>query len=439
LPQLAQDWLGCLSRWQQEYGDVVWLPMPPRKPPAVLLSLPDYVERVLVSEASLFRKAEFQRRVRVATGDGLFTSEGEEWRRQRRFLQPHLQRTQIAHYADEMVDQALKLAAQYASGSDGEREVFRDCLGLALRVVARTLFGLDLAEITSEIGNAFEMLSDSLQGWANNLSLAPTFTANADLQRMRDASRRLDALVYRVIADRQAAPHKEGRDLLSRLIAARDEEDGSNLDAGRLRDQVMTMLIAGSETIALALAWALYLLATHPEALARLRDEVNVTLGTRPPRFTDLSKLSYTDSVIRETLRLYPPTWLIGRAPIEDWSVAGYHIPCGTSVLLCPYLLHRDPRFFLQPDAFCPERWSGSQAASLPRLAYFPFGGGQRGCVGSAFAMQELALVLATVAARIDFTPIPDRVPRPLPHFTLRPERGIQLRVARRLEFSSQA
>lgn len=418
LPRLSEDWLGGLAEYQRDHGDLVWLPMPPRLPPILLVGNPDLIEQVLVRDAARFRKSALQRRVRLAMGNGLFTSDGERWRRQRRLLQPHFQPSRVAAYGEEMRTCALRLRAALSAG--GEHDVFALALDLALRVVVRALFGLSLEQVSAEVGQAFRALSDSLQRWLSSDAPLPASVVIGELAPARAAVRRLDDLVYRMIAQRRAG--SAGDDLLSLLVRSRDAEGGSMSD-GDLRDEILTMLVAGSETVALALAWGLYLLALHKEAAARLRAEVAALAG-EPGVDTPLP---YTEQVVHEALRLYPPTWAFSHAPYQDWSIGGYHVPRDTTVLMSPYLLHRDPRFFSEPLRFLPERWDAS-APAPPRYAYLPFGGGPRACLGMRFALLELRLVLATVLPGVALSPIPERPPRALPHFTLRPEAGVWLR-----------
>jgi cytochrome P450 len=249
--------------------------------------------------------------------------------------------------------------------------------------------------------------------------------------RLRRATRTLDRLVYRVIAERRASGQERG-DLLSLLLAARDADDGSAMSDRQLRDEVMTLVLAGHETTALALTWAWYLLAMHPDAEARLHAELHEVLGDRQPAVEDLPRLTVTNWVIAEALRLYPPAWMIERAPVRDTELGGHRLRANTTVLLSPWAIHRDPRWYQRPLAFEPERWADDLARSLPRFAYLPFGGGPRQCIGNTFALTEAALLLASIARQVRLELLTGQTVEPAPTITLRPAGGLRMRIRRR-------
>jgi cytochrome P450 len=247
--------------------------------------------------------------------------------------------------------------------------------------------------------------------------------------RLRRAVRRLDALVYRIIAERRTSGQDRG-DLLSLLVQARDADDGSGMSDRQLRDEVMTLVLAGHETTALALTWTWYLLAEHPQVEPGLRAELNGVLKGRPPELADVARLPFTNAVIAEVLRLYPPVWAIGREAIENTRIGEMAVQRGTVVLFSPWTMHRDERFFPEPDAFRPERWLDGLASRLPRFAYYPFGGGPRQCIGNVFALTEGALLLATIAQRYRLALVPGQTIVPVPTSTLRPARPVMMQVS---------
>jgi cytochrome P450 len=246
----------------------------------------------------------------------------------------------------------------------------------------------------------------------------------------REAARRLDAVIYGILRERRRAARDTG-DLLSLLLGAQDE-DGSRMTDRQLRDEVMTLFLAGHETTANALAWTWWLLAQHPEVEARLHAELHDALNGRAAALDDLPRLRYTECVVSEAMRLYPPAWAMGREALEDVELAGYRIPRGSQVLMSQWVMHRDPRWFEEPERFWPERWAGDLARRLPKFAYFPFGGGPRVCIGSSFAMIEAVLVLATLAQEFRLELVPGQTIRPWPTITLRPRPGILMKLARR-------
>jgi cytochrome P450 len=258
----------------------------------------------------------------------------------------------------------------------------------------------------------------------NSLLPPPIWLPTPNNLRLKRAVRRLDEILYGFIRQRRQSGVDRG-DLLSLLLHARDEDDGSRMTDRQLRDEAMTLFLAGHETTALTLAWAWYLLAGHPEAEERLLAEAQEVLNGRPPTVADLPRLRYTEGVVLEALRLYPPAYVVGREAIDDCEIGGYRVPASTTLLMSQWVVHRDARHFEQPEAFRPERWAGDLAQRLPKYAYFPFGGGPRLCIGNTFAMMETVLVLATIAPRFRFTLLPEPAVVPWPTFTLRPKHGI--------------
>jgi len=423
-----RDPLHFLCSMRRAYGDVVEVALGPMK--VTLLSHPDMVEDVLVTRSKLWMKDRFLRtNLRPALGDGLLSSEGDFWRKQRRLAQPAFHRDRIEAYARIMSDRALGLARTWRDGE--ARDVHKDMLRLTLDIVAQTLFGAEVGDHADDVGEALEavlaMVSDPLTLLMPVLERFPTPTR----KRFVRGVKRLDAIIYGFIEARRKAGAERSDDLLSMLLHAQDE-DGSRMTDKQLRDECLTIFLAGHETTAINLVWTWLLLSRHPEEKAKLVRELDTVLGDRPATFSDVSSLRYTGHVITESLRLYPPAWSMGREACEDVDVGGYRIPRGRQIWFCPWAIQRDPRWFDSPDTFQPERWEGDLAKRLPRFAYFPFGGGPRLCIGQAFAQLEAVLVLATLARSFDVEVLPVPAAVPVPSVTLRPRHGLRARLTRR-------
>jgi cytochrome P450 len=422
-----RDPLRFLQRMRETHGDIVRVAIGPVR--MALISHPDLVEDVLVTQNRLWMKDRFLRVLRPVLGDGLLMSEGEFWRRQRRLAQPAFHRDRIAAYGDIMVDHASRLAAQWR---DGEvRDVHKDMMRMTLEIVAEALFGAQVGQHADDVADAIDavlaVVSDPLELFLPFLRRLPT----PKRRRFQRAVAKLDAIIYGVVQKRRASGAPETGDLLSMLLHARDE-DGSRMSDRQLRDECMTLFLAGHETTAINLSWTWVLLSQHPEVEAKLARELRDVLGDRPACFADLPNLRYTAHVIAESLRLYPPAWSMGREAREDVDLGGYHVPRGGQVWFCPWAIQRDARWFDDPDAFRPERWEGDLAKKLPRYAYFPFGGGPRFCIGQAFAQMEAVLLLATLARSFHAEVLPKPRVVPFPSVTLRPKHGLRVRLTRR-------
>ena len=420
----TRDPLAALER-MAGYGDVSHFRV--GRQLVYLANHPDLVRDVLVTHGRRFAKGRGLERARVLLGNGLLTSEGEFHLRQRRLVQPAFHRARLDGYAAVMADVAARHAARLR---DGETvDVARAMTALTLAIVGRTLFDADVEGEAPEIG---EVLGAALEHF--NLLLLPFSELLEYLPipatiRFRRVRRRLDAPIYRIIAERRASGEDRG-DLLSMLLAARDD-DGSAMDDLQLRDEAMTLFLAGHETTANLLAWTWWLLARHPDVEARLHAEVDA-LG-RAPTLADVERLPYARQVVAESMRLYPPAYVLGRRALEPYRLGDWDIPARAIVLASQWLLHRDPRFWPDPTRFDPERWRAGAAEARPRFAYFPFGAGTRVCVGEHFAWTEAILVLATLAQQVRFTRpagAPDAAPRAI--VTLRPRAGLPMRVAAR-------
>jgi cytochrome P450 len=420
--------LRFLRDMQRTHGDVVGVALGPLE--VTLVSHPDLVEDILVTRSRPWNKDKFLKtRLRPVLGEGLLSSEGDFWRKQRRLAQPAFHRDRIATYAGIMVEQAGRLAREWRDGE--ERDVHKDMMGLTLAIVAETLFGANVAGHSEVVGEALDAILRVVSSPLPMLFPVLAHLPSPERRRFNRAVANLDSIIYGFIDARRKAEKPDGDDLLSMLLEARDE-DGSAMTNEQLRDECMTLFLAGHETTAINLSWTWLLLSKHAGVKRKLFDELDRVLGDRSPEFADISRLTYTAQVIAESLRLYPPAWSMGRQAVDEADVGGYAIHRGDQVWFCPWAIQRDPRWFDRPDAFEPERWEGDFAKRLPRFAYFPFGGGPRLCIGQSFAQLEAVLVLATLARAFDVSVLPEPRAVPSPSVTLRPRDGIRARVARR-------
>lgn len=426
LNEITQDRLGFFTRYKAEWGNIYRLDF--RFASAVVISEPALLQEILVTQNKKVIKQDSLRRSKPLLGLGLLTSEGDFWLRQRRLAQPGFHRERIAGYSQVMVDYTLSLIEPWQDGA--LLDLNREMMALTLAIVAKTLFNGEITPGTaSEVGSA---LTEALHLWDQVTLTNPLLDYLPTPKRIRwkRAIARLDAVVNQIIQGHKAKGIDQG-DLLSMLMAARDE-DGSGMTDKQLRDEVMTIFLAGHETTANNLTWTFHLLAQHPEVVAKLEAEVDQVLGERAPTMADLPHLPYTEMVINESLRLFPPAWMIGREPIEDLQIGEYLISKGESILMPIYILHRDERTFPEPEAFRPERWADGLAKRIHPYAYIPFSSGPRICIGKEFAKMEAILLLATIVQSFRFTPEPDKPVEFDPSITLRPKSGLWMRLQKR-------
>ena len=431
LPEFRQDRLGFLTHCARTYGDVFQLRLGPRW--ITVFCHPDQIEEVLVTKNHNFRK-HFALRVNpIVLGNGLLTSEGDFWLRQRRLSQPAFLKQRITQYGDIMVHFAQRMLDGWHDGQ--HCEVLDEMMKLTLGIIAKTLFGADIADKAREVGDALRVAQDQFLRRVGTLLPMPLWVPTPGNIRLHRAVRKLDAIIYEFIRQRRANTADKG-DVLSLLLQARDEGDRTGMTDQQLRDEAMTLFLAGHETTALTLAWAWYLLAVNPDAAAKLGAEVDGVVGARAVTVADWPRLAFTERVMLETMRLYPAAYIVGREALHDCVIGGHPVSKGRTVLMPQWIVHRDSRWYVEPERFLPERWEGEAAKRLPKFAYFPFGGGPRQCIGNTFAMMETVLVLATIAQQYDFTVVPDHPVIPWPTFTLRPLHGIKatLRIRKRPE-----
>jgi cytochrome P450 len=395
----------------------------------VFLNSPEYVREILVVQNSNFVKERTVQRMKMLVGEGLITSEGPFHRRQRILAQPAFYRQRIAGYANSIVTKAATFRDRWKNGQ--QFDISTEMMHLTLDIIAKTLFDSDVAaevaEISSEV-NAIMRLYNFLVmvPYAEMMQHYPL----PGMRRFRRARVRLDAIVYRMIAEHRVDNRDRG-DLLSMLLAAR-YEDGSAMPDLQVRDEVMTIFLAGYETMANALSWTFYLLSQTPEVERRLHEEVDSVLCRRNATYDDVPNLRYAEMVLAESMRLYPPAWAMGRLALGDFELGPYFMPKGTTVFTCQYVVHRDPRYFPDPERFDPDRWTPEGRASRPRFSYFPFGGGARQCIGESFAWMEGILILAALAQRWRFRLVPGHPVEPQPLITLRPKYGMKMSLEER-------
>jgi cytochrome P450 len=423
------DPLEVYTRWARQYGDIFHYRAFHRH--IYFLNNPELVKYVLVDNYKCFIKGEAVRLNRRIFGNGLLTNEGDSWLQQRRLIQPAFHQHRIGSYASAMVAYAEKMMETWHDGQ--VRDIHQDMMRLGVAIVTKALFNVEITANTDIVSAALNTLLELTSG--ARLVLPPVlrlFPTTNNL-RYRRAIRQLDEVVYGLIRQRRAIG-QTADDLLYALLQIQDE-GGSSMSDDQLRDEVMTLLLAGHETTAISLSWAWYLLAQHPAAEEKLVAELRHVLKGRSPGVQNLSDLPYTEGVVKEAMRLYPPSWALVRSSVKDCEIGGYRVPAGTTVMMSQWVMHRDPRYYDEPERFNPDRWLNESTRGMPKFAYFPFGGGPRTCIGASFAAMEAVLVLATIAQRYQIRLERDQPVAPLPTITLRPKNGIKIVLTERREY----
>lgn len=422
------DRLNFLVQAARECGDIGRIALGPHG--LILVNAAHHIHTIFVEHAYDVEKTPFARNsLWPLIGDGLLLSEQATHKRQRKLVAPAFQHRRIAAYADVMTHYTDRLAAQWTDGM--QIDVAHAMMRLTLEIVAKTLFDADVSQEADTIGSALTTALHQMEVAPSILPL-PGFYRRMRTARLRAAINHLDAIVLGIIEERRQAGDDRG-DLLSMLLQAQDADDGTAMSPQQVRDEAMTLFLAGHETTANALAWTWYLLTQHPAVYTQLCNEVDTVLGGRTPTFADLAQLPYTLRVFKEGLRLYPPAYATSRVVVRPFALGDHHLPEGTVLFISPYTLHRRPDYFADPERFDPDRWSPECEAQLPRHAYLPFGAGARVCIGNQFALMEGQLVLATLAQRVRFELVPGQRIEAEPLITLRPKHGIQVRVRRRM------
>jgi cytochrome P450 len=425
LPLFNSDPLAIYTRWAREFGDIfyyraAWMDV-------YFLNHPSLIEAVLVSQSQHFAKDKVIQNSRWFLGEGLLTSEGSGWLRQRRLSQPAFHRERMTAYGRTMAAYTEEMLATWQDAD--LRDIHQEMMQLTMRIVAKVLFSVEVKADTERVAGALNILMRHTSGGRMILPPVLRHVPVPAMMRVKRAVHELDEIVNRIIRQRRASGEDTG-DLLSMLMAARDE-DGSGMTDRQLRDEILTFLLAGHETTAVSLSWTWYLLSQHPDVEQKLHQELRQVLDGRTPQLEDLPRLPYADKVVKESMRLYPPAWSLARTVTKEIDLAGYCLPVGANVVMSPWILHRDPRFFEQPEQFNPERWTAETAQRLPRFAYFPFGGGPRLCIGASFAIMEAHLLLATIAQRFQLRLLPGHPVDALPSITLRPRHGMRMSLSK--------
>lgn len=438
LPEFRRDILGFLLDCAKKYGDVVRLPYGivgslikrQRGAAAYLLNNPDDIKHVLVTNQGNYERLWVPAARRVF-GQGLLTSEDPLHLKQRRMMQPFFHHQRIMAYAEVMTEKTEQLLEGWQDGTTVD--VAQEMMRLTLAIVCKTLFDMDLTEEVKDLAEAITVGQHhiTLQYRSLVALFTPDFVPTHRNRLFRKAGQRLNHTIYDMIHTRRNSG-EQSNDLLSILLNARDEE-GQAMSDQQVRDEAMTLFLAGHDTTANALAWTWYLLSQHPEVESRLLAELKEVLGGRAPSFSDLPKLVYTRMVFDEAMRLYPPVYILVRSALhDDLLPSGAAIPAGTDIFMCQYVVHRNPRYFPDPDRFDPERFNPAVKQERPDYAYFPFGGGSRMCIGEPFARMEGVLLIAVIAQRYKMTLLSGQTIVPEPLVTLRPKNGVLMRLNKR-------
>ena len=428
LIEVSRDWLGFYKSCAEEYGDVVRIHL--AHVPVYLVVHPRDIETVLVTNAGNFTKSADYRALARVLGRGLLTSEGEFWKRQRSLIQPAFHRQNILAYAEVMTRAAGRMLDSWKE--NGPRNIHEDLMRVTLEIVAQCLYSAEVTDAAERVGKAMDVVTGS---FIRNASLAMLFSFDVPVvlaRREWRAIRELNEIIGSIIRRRRSSEQPR-EDLLDMLLRVRDA-DGKPMSDAQLRDEVMTLFLAGHETTAIALSWACYLITQDPHIETKLAEELQTVLGDRVPTPEDLPRLRYTEMVLKEALRLYPAVWGIGRKAVEECELGGYRVPAGSNIFILQWRTQRDPRFFPDPERFDPERWRDDPVRSgkIPRFAYFPFGGGPRVCVGASFAMMEATLLLAMIQQKYHLEIFPGHPIEVFASVTLRPKYGIRVIPQRR-------
>lgn len=428
LLKMRRDPLAFLTTLAREYGDIAHVKLGPQH--VFLLNRPDYIRDVLVTHNRNFVKGRALDRAKRVLGEGLLTSEGPFHHRQRRLVQPAFHRQRVAAYGEVMVAYADRTRERWQNGAT--LDIAHEMMELTLAIVGKTLFDADVEAEADEIGatltelmSLFKLVSSPLSDLLDRLPLPRT-------RRFWRAKARLDETIYRMIEQRRRSGEDKG-DLLSMLLLSQDDEgDGRGMGDQQVRDEALTLFLAGHETTANALTWTWYLLGQNPQAEARLHAELATILAGRLPSVDDVPQLTYTRMVLAESMRLFPPAWILGRRALQPYDVGGYTIPAGGLLIMSQYVMHHDPRYYPEPERFDPLRWTPEAQNTRPKFAYFPFGGGPRLCIGESFAWMEGVLLLATIAQHWRLRLAPGFPVATLPLITLRPKHGMRMTVEQR-------
>lgn len=432
MPLLRKDPLHFLLEAVRRHGDVVSLGGFPWQK-YYFINNPLDIESIFKERHKGYvRGANFQL-MRDLAGSGVFLAEGDAWRRQRKLMQPSFHMQHLTRMVDTMNGVAADMVKKWRQvARDGQAiDIERDLAHLALDIAVKTLFGTEVAEHAAAVRRSVQVALGHLYDRVWSLYNLPTFIPTPANRRYRQAVATINSVVYEIIAGRRQSGELGG-DVLSMLLGVQDEETGEGMTDRQIRDEVVTLMVAGHETTALAMSWTLHLVSQHPEIERRLHEEIDAVLEGRQPTLADLPRLQYLNMVFKESLRLYPPFWMYTRSPLEDTAIGGHSIAAGSILVFSPYVTHRHPGYWKNPEAMDPERFTPESSAHRPLFAYFPFGHGPRQCIGQRMAELECLLTLATVLANLSPHRVPGRRVEPDPGISLRPKHGIWMTLHER-------
>jgi enediyne biosynthesis protein E7 len=424
---MNRDRLGMMTTAARQFGDASRLPVGHKA--LYFFNHPDFAKHILADNSDNYEKGIGLVHARRALGDGLLTSEGELWRKQRRVIQPAFQSRRIAAQVGVIAEEADRLVERLtAAANRSSVNIVTELTGLTLGVLGRTLLDAGLGRFES-LGDSFTAVQDQAMFELATLSTVPMSIPLPQQLRFRRARADLQSIVDELVAYRRTEGNDSRDDVLSRLIVSADAEPDARVGQQRLRDELVTLLLAGHETTASTLGWTLYLIDRDPGVRERLHEEAVSVLGDGPPSHEDLRRLRYTTMVVQEAMRLYPPVWLLPRRAKRTDEIGPYRVPAGADVLVSPYTMHRHPRFWRDPERFDPDRFAPESTVDRPRYAYIPFGAGPRVCVGSSLGMMEAVVVLATLHRRLRLVRVPNHPVVPEPMLSLRIRDGLPMTV----------
>lgn len=428
LREMNADVLATVSKYRPKLGDIFYLNVVVVK--LLVITKPDYIKYILQENNKNYIKSFGYEILRIFLGNGLLTSEGDFWRKQRRLAQPAFHKEKLVEITKQMSRSAEAMTDQFnALKKEGKEFDMTEYMNsVTLDIVAAALFSSNVSKDIDTIRDALTIANEFAMKRITEPIKLPLWVPIPKLYKFKKAAHALDSVVYRFIDEHRKNADRPN-DLLTMLMDAQDEETGEKMSDLQLRDECMTIFLAGHETTSLALSWFWMLMDEHPEEEQKLQEELKTVLNGRTPEFSDIPKLKYTKQLIEETMRLYPPAWTVGRRPIEDDVIDGYPIKKGQNILMMAYHVHRHPDYWDEPDKFMPERFSDENAKKIKKYAYFPFGGGPRLCIGNSFAMMEMQIVVATLAQRFKFKRTETHVIEKEPLITMRPKGGIKMKI----------
>lgn len=426
LPGLREDPLRYLVEISQKHGDIVPLNLGPSK--VVLVAAPDAIGHVLQRNYRNYQKSSFYQKLRPVLGDGLVMAEGDDWRRQRQLIQPAFHKDRLREFDETVVSATSDMLESWTQAeiSNTPVDVFQSMMALSLEVMIRAFFGVRASHVKQTVMECVAIMLDDSERRVWSLFDLPMSVPTPNNIRLRRAIERLDAVVLEIVDQHRKNPDGEPN-LLSLMIDAVGDEELEWFGIGQLLDEVKTMLIVGHETTGTALAWTFYLLSQHPDAWRRMQHEVATTLGPRMPTAADAADLKFTRMVIQESLRLYPPAWTMSRVALEDDCIGDYAIPAGTNLMLSPYVVQRNAKYWPNPEGFDPDRFEDFDTGKQTADTYFPFGGGPRRCIGEHFAVMEMSLVIAMITQRFRLDLVPGQNVQPVPKISLRPSQAVRM------------